>query len=73
MPLAFGYNTWVGVGEETTYGQAATISRYVELNSGGDGITLSEDRIENASVYGVFRPHTKTIQGNISVSGSLTF
>ncbi|MFH8039050.1 MAG: phage tail tube protein [Candidatus Aenigmatarchaeota archaeon] len=73
MPIGLGYNTWVGIGEETTYGQAGSITKYVELNSGGDGITLSEDRIENASVYGIYRPYTKTIQGNISVSGSLTF
>src|SRR3990172_4605646 len=73
MALEYGYNSYFGFGTEGTWGTLATRNKFLELNSGGDGITKEIEQLFSASVYSINKDKSKFEQGQIAVSGDLTF
>ena len=54
MALGLGFEGYVGIGTEGTYGTPAASHAFVHINTGGDGITRTEERLESSQVYGVY-------------------
>ena len=69
---ALGYNSFIGVGEETgTWGVEVAPSRWFEINSGCDGLEVKEDKVQTKSVYGIDEKENDTIQGPIDAAGDM--
>ncbi len=69
MATGFGYNTWVGLALETTYGTAATRTSWFRLLS----VDIKE---ENPTIFKQFLGSNRDrqlVKGKKSVSGSFTF
>ena len=55
MAQGYGYKGYVAFGTETNWGTAAGTANYsfLELNSGADGLDVTEERLHSASVYSI--------------------
>jgi len=73
MAVGLGYKGYIGFGTEATWGSAVAPSSYLELNSGADGLEVTEERIHTASVYSINMDKDNMKKGAIAVSGDISF
>jgi len=73
MATGLGHKATIGFGTESTYGTFAVATNWVELNAGGDGLTVTEERLHSASVYGLSQRLATMGQGAITVGGDISF
>lgn len=70
MALGFGYNSYIGVGTEGTYGTPATRTVFVEHN--GETLAQADDVIEGNSVYRSEQDVDNFTQARKTVGGNFT-
>lgn len=74
MTLEMGYNTVFGYGEETEWGTLVTLTKFLELIAGGDGLDEDIDPIHSASMKRILWDKTRGFaQGVKRVRGPLSF
>ena len=71
MSLGFGYNAWLGVGTEATYGTPQDRLQFIEINS--DGLASQDDVVTGNSVYNSATDIDNIRQGRKMVSGNFSF
>ena len=71
MPTGIGNNSFVGVGEEVTYGTAVARNRFLLQNS--ESIAPAEQNVEAGSIYRRGRHALRHVQGRVEVGGDITF
>jgi hypothetical protein len=65
-----GAQSWAGAGSETTYGTEATVTSYVEFLSFNVNKEIEDGMLGGINTNGEY---VKRYQGNVDVSGDLTF
>jgi len=73
MTNGMGYKASIGFGTETTFGTGVASTNFLELNSGGDGLGVTEEQLFPNGLSNVFSDVNKVVQGAVTVSGELTF
>ena len=73
MATGLGYKTTVGFGTEADYGSRVVATKWIELNTGGDGLTVTEERLHSASVFGLSSGRDDMRKGAIAVAGDVAF
>ncbi len=73
MTNGMGYKASIGFGTETTFGTGIASTNFIELNSGGDGLGVTEERLFPNGLSNVYSDVNKVVQGPVTVSGDLTF
>lgn len=72
--MNYGYKGYFGFGTEATWGTAvAGTTHYLEINTGGDGLTVADEHMHTASVYGFGMDKDQMVQGPQTVNGEITF
>lgn len=71
MPTGIGNNSFVGVGEEGTYGTTVARTRFLLQNS--ESIAVTERHAEGASIYRRGRHANRHVQGLVEVGGGISF
>jgi len=71
MSLGFGYNSWVGVGTEATYGTPVTRTNFLEINS--ESLTAEDDVVKSNSVYWLTDDVDNYCQGRKKIGGGIEF
>ena len=71
MTTRVGIGGWWGVGEETTFGTAVTMTKFFELAPGDESLVLEQDTIEAAHTVERVVDIADTAKGPKRVSGSL--
>ncbi|MDY6888134.1 MAG: phage tail tube protein [Pseudomonadota bacterium] len=66
----FGYDSFVGISEETTYGTSADSFSYIEFSSESMKRNIEEIKLESINTS---RDYIKRLRGNESIEGSLEF
>lgn len=69
MSVSFGHNTWIGFGEESTFGTAVSPTKFLELQS--EGLKGIHTRIPKPSLRRV--SHDRRMNSKKSVEGSFEF
>jgi hypothetical protein len=73
MATGLGYKAFVGFGTEGTYGTGTASTAYLELNAGGDSVSVAEEFLNSGSIKNAYRDDANCRQGAITASGSFTF
>lgn len=73
MPTGLGHKTYIGLGQETTWGTPVARTKFLELVSGGDALVVNEQKILSQGVNAIgVRGDLEVAKGPVSVEGSLT-
>lgn len=65
-----GVNSFIGIGEQTSYDSPVGVTKYVPMLSGGDSVKRNDATIESNSIDSVGYKSTRYRKGKIDVSGS---
>lgn len=71
MATGIGLSSFLGLGEEGTYGTA--VARDLFLYHNGESIKPSENRPESPALYRVSRHAARRVLGNVSLAGDFSF
>ena len=66
-----GFNDFLGIGEETTWGTAVARTAYLEVND--ESLVDNEEFIESASLRSAGMRTNRSVQGPIDPSGTIVF
>lgn len=69
MALGFGYDSWIGFGDESTYGTGVSPTIFSEIMD--ESLSNSDNYIAKPSLRGV--SHARKVQSKILASGSVKF
>ena len=72
MASGFGYlGAILGFGEETVYGTAVAVTKFLELNV--DSLDLEEDRLHSGAIPAVYNDDDEVIRAGINPGGAVGF
>jgi len=71
MAQGYGYDAWVGMGTEATYGTPQDRLQFLEVNS--VDIAAQDDVVEGNSIYNVAMDIDNIAQGRKKVAGNMSF
>lgn len=71
MGVGLGLTGFVGIGQESSYGVAASRTNFFEIND--ESLAVEENKIESAALASVGIRESKVAQGGISVGGDFSY
>ncbi len=71
MTLGYGFDSWVGIGAEGTYGSAVARTKFLEYNK--ESLAMADFVIQGESVYNIEKSSDNFTSGKKKVGGGLGF